>query len=321
MRRILTNDLQTVSRVKRQLVDDWSKQSGGEYFHMFSPSSRWRYERPTSVLLADLKNFRALPLNEPIIVRDGALGLTLFFKRFPEPINLKLKLYIHEKVAHVVPGSWRRHLGMYRLYSRIRDVLGQPRWSLILAQVSERSTLPRWCVPHLKELNKSNQPLGAYFPIVNNSKKLENKGFAIAHFFQMFFGAINRPLKFLTYEEFYRAKGFSEAQILDLNDHRAISDSDLVHYALQAGGHLFKKNRVATAAKTRWRRYLISEHHGFELRPQLPNDRKSRKTQREQDAFYRFNFRRDLQMSGLSQKEKVIVELDKAQEWLDFIED
>jgi len=234
-----------------------------KFYSQFFPYYSY-YESPLdTVLLDQVSNLTFFKNSEEWIVRDGIIPLLWFFKRFPEPENLKSKLYVESTLQKYVPVEWANHIGTYCLFS---NQTYKKKNLMILGSISERyfsmkqlNSFFLSLKSSLKEFPVQNMSKLAHlsFQDLNREKSLE---FQI-NYFSQFHELFGLNVNTLTLPKILEAEGPSSYLIVNLNNNILLSDNFLIHYFLSRGAGMLPSHSQAKKGRS----VFISEHHGFYL--------------------------------------------------------
>lgn len=127
------------------------------------PSSEEFYHPLNPMFSLFLRTYLQLNFFPVILLRDGALGLTDFFLRFPVPKKTQTRILVHADLAYLVPMAWRSLVLGYRMTGT--NTYAPTKKYLFYALISDhflawnqlRTILPEW----LKQFD-SNASVSAF---------------------------------------------------------------------------------------------------------------------------------------------------------------
>ena len=96
-------------------ISRWMTESleAEEFFKYIAPHAKYYFSPLNNFFLFLLKDFSSLNHFQKVFVRDGLLGLKLFFLRNPTPKNLKTKLIVNRLFKRYIPESWQSNVILY----------------------------------------------------------------------------------------------------------------------------------------------------------------------------------------------------------------
>lgn len=116
-----------------------------------------RYFSPFPAAYLFLAKPESLLQYSPLIARDGALTLLLFFLEHPEPFDSNLKLFIDPAFGWMVPRPWREQIYTYRLKSKKgRPEKTKKNFLFILTNMGPRHCKPEFVAETIAKIK--NQP-------------------------------------------------------------------------------------------------------------------------------------------------------------------
>ncbi|MBL7713924.1 MAG: hypothetical protein JNL01_00565 [Bdellovibrionales bacterium] len=200
-----------------------------------------RYE--TSVPFASMSvcgSMELLNQRDFWIARDGVIPLNWFFTKFPAPVKLKSKIYLHEAVLEWVPEAWKKSVGFYRLASAKAP---NPKTQLLLTGVGIRSYCDGHELKPILEAIKKDFPnpeaVRSFIPMREDAFSNEFHHEYIPEFcFELArnFGLKIQPIH---WDDFEKTNDYSQFCVADINSYHYLCDSYLVHSALSKGASLW----------------------------------------------------------------------------------
>jgi len=249
------------------------------------------YESPIDpIFLHQIQDIDTFSLSPVWLIRDGLVPLAWFFYHHPKPPHRwSSQLLVHSSLAYVVPPSWRKFVGIYRIkiFSSLHSDLRKQKL-LLLGHMD-----PTYCsLKSLEEQLKIIQPKSKNLAISTLLFQKFNTvpGATCLTYPMDYISKISQYLGFdfsiLNWKEFVQSQEFQDTIIADLNDRMIYADNFLTHHTLGLGGSVL--DTVPEDAPTDFgagRILRLSPHHGFEILPNLSRSQWSVKTSRFNDLW------------------------------------
>lgn len=194
---------------------------------------------------------------ERVLARDGRIPLLWFFQKYPNPQNFSGKIFIHHRLASLVPEAWLAHTGTYSLTGGGR---GAVRERLFVGTLEEAQC--RW---ERLELPSSPEGLPVSVYIALRTPDFDRHENLAAEFLLQLGARLGRNVRVLSWPEFLNRASFEGCEVFDLGRGILCSDNYLVQHVLSRGGSLFGGDEESEGGTLA----AVSPHHSLRVREQM----------------------------------------------------
>ncbi len=238
------------------------------------------YSPVHAVFLQNLPNLKSLELQPEWIIRDGLLPLVWFFLRNPRPSGLKAKLFVHSDLLFVVPSSWSKNIGAYRLVSNPTYLVSQSKrknirftvtYTLydILSSEEIETSLTRALVD-VKPQGSVSDRHEVLLPFFYESLSPADLRRSLETYDQVS-RLLNQKVGIVEWREVENRDSFQDVRVVDLGSKVYCADSYVSHLMLGRGATIQSSPLGAGTGPQAVDRYLaLSSFHGFMLNETKP---------------------------------------------------
>lgn len=229
------------------------------------------------LFLAQLRSAGLVDSLSPLLSRDGALSLAIFFRENPVPTSEDALLLVQDGLADLVPQAWESAVGFYRLESRPSPSGGVeiPRAYLILTPVGDRQMSRLAMRRKMEELRWSLSPgtpvemmscLGVYFD--RTPEGFDRQGSFVFEAVSEARAVFGEDLHCTRWSESLN-RAIPGSVFLDLNESDFYyGDSFLAHALLSQGARAFGFDDARAEDTRESMTVPASIHHSFRIFPE-----------------------------------------------------
>lgn len=226
------------------------------------PMSSQYYSPINGVWLMQVTDVRTLGKRPFWLIRDGAVPLTWFFHRHPQPPQAETRLFIDEDLIHLVPAAWSTHVGSYRLHSEAPPT--EESRAAIVGLAAENYASLKFVRERAKMIAQHESGVASfdlYLPARWSTGGDEDRESFHANYFHEIYRAFPQKTRVFTRTELIGTFDLQNVRVWDLNEKLMISDNTLVQALLKKGAQ-WPRSRAAMKEE----KYVkLSNFHGFIL--------------------------------------------------------